>query len=60
MLLLGGIDASKGKVRTLITQGSIQMDGARVDDTWLNVTKEQLKAGVKIRKGKKTYVKFTL
>ncbi len=60
MLLLGGIDKSKGKVRTLIEQGSISLDGARVDDTWMNVTEEQLKVGVKIRKGKKTYVKFTL
>jgi tyrosyl-tRNA synthetase len=60
MLLLGGIDSSKGKVRTLITQGSIQMNGERVDDTWLSVTKEQLQDGVRIKKGKKTYVKFTL
>ena len=60
MLLLGGIDKSKGKVRTLIEQGSISLDGKRVDDTWMNVTEEQLSAGVKIRKGKKTYVKFTL
>jgi tyrosyl-tRNA synthetase len=60
MLLLGGIDKSKGKVRTLIEQGSISLDGERVDDTWMNVTEEQLKAGVKIKKGKKTYVKFTL
>ena len=60
MLLLGGIDKSKGKVRTLIEQGSISLDGERVGDTWMNITAEQLKAGVKIRKGKKTYVKFTL
>ncbi len=60
MLLLGGIDKSKGKVRTLIEQGSISLDGERVSDTWMNITAEQLKAGVKIRKGKKTYVKFTL
>ncbi|MBR0508399.1 MAG: tyrosine--tRNA ligase, partial [Clostridia bacterium] len=60
MLLLGGVDASKGKIRTLITQGSIQMNGERVDDTWLSVTKEQLSDGVRIKKGKKTHVKFTL
>ena len=60
MLVLGGIEKSKGKVRTLIEQGSVQLNGERVDDTWMNVTKEQLEAGVKIRKGKKTYVKFTL
>ena len=60
MLLLGGIDSSKGKIRTLIAQGSIQMNGERVDDTWMNVTKEQLSDGVKIRKGKKTHVRFTL
>jgi tyrosyl-tRNA synthetase len=60
MLLLGGIDKSKGKVRTLIEQGSISLDGERVDDTWMNVTEEQLKSGIKIRKGKKTYVKFTM
>ena len=60
LLLLGGIEASKGKIRTLIAQGSIQLNGARVDDTWLNLTKEQLTEGVKIRKGKKTYMRFTL
>ena len=60
MLVLGGIEKSKGKVRTLIEQGSVQLNGERVDDTWMNVTREQLEAGVKIRKGKKTYVKFTL
>ena len=60
MLLLGGIEKSKGKIRTLIEQGSIQLDGERVDDTWLNLTEEQLKNGVKIRKGKKTYMKFSL
>ena len=60
MLLLGGIDKSKGKVRTLIEQGSISLDGTRVDDTWMNVSEEMLRTGVKIKKGKKTYVKFTL
>ena len=60
MLLLGGIEKSKGKIRTLIEQGSIQLDGERVDDTWMNITKEQLENGVKIRKGKKTYLRFTL
>ena len=60
MLLLGGIEKSKGKIRTLIEQGSIQLDGERVDDTWLNLTAEQLAAGVKIRKGKKTYMRFSL
>jgi tyrosyl-tRNA synthetase len=60
MLFLGGIEKSKSKVRKLIEQGSISLDGERVDDTWMNVTEEQLKAGVKIKRGKKIYVKFTL
>ncbi len=60
MLLLGGIEKSKGKVRTLIEQGSIQLNGTRVDDTWMNITREQLEEGIKIKKGKKTHVKFTL
>ena len=60
MLLLGGVEASKGKIRTLITQGSIQLDGARVDDTWLSITREQLETGVKIRKGKKVHIRFSL
>ena len=60
MLLLGGIEKSKGKVRTLIEQGSIMLNGERVSDTWMNLTKEQLSDGVKIRKGKKTHMKFSL
>ena len=49
-MLPGGIDKSKGKVRTLIEQGSISLDDERVDDTRMNVTKEQPKNGIKIRK----------
>ena len=60
MLLLGGIEKSKGKIRTLIEQGSVQLDGERVDDTWLNITREQLETGVKIRKGKKVHIRFSL
>lgn len=49
-MLPGGIDKSKGKVRTLIEQGSISLDDERVDDTRMNVTKEQPKNSIKIRK----------
>ena len=60
LLLLGGLGKSKGELRRLIAQGGISIDGKRLEDADQCVTREQLASGIKIRKGKKTYRRFTL
>ncbi len=60
LLVLSGIAKSRGEARRLIEQGGITLDGETVTDFGKKVTAEQLKNGVKIRKGKKTHRKFIL
>ena len=60
LLVLSGIAKSRGEARRLIEQGGITLDGEAVTDFGKKVTAEQLKNGVKIRKGKKTHRKFIL
>ena len=49
--------AGSGEARRLIEQGGIQLNGEKVADISRTVTKEELQAGVMIRKGKKVYHK---
>ena len=49
---------SKGEGRRLIEQGGISVNGEKVNDVYLTLTKEQLKEGVKIKKGKKIFHKI--
>ena len=60
LLVLSGIAKSRGEARRLIEQGGITLDGEAVTDFGKKVTAEQLKNGVKIRKGKKTHRKFII
>ena len=60
LLVLSGIAKSRGEARRLIEQGGITLDGEAVTDFGKKVTAEQLKNGVKLRKGKKTHRKFIL
>ncbi len=60
LLLLGGLGKSKGELRRLISQGGISLNGSRVEDTEYFISRKQLSDGVKIRKGKKIYRRFTL
>ena len=55
-----GITASKSETRRLIQQGGVFINDAKVESIDYNITSEQLKNGVKIRKGKKTYHKALL
>ncbi len=48
---------SKSEARRLIQQGGVFVDDNKVTDIGYAVTEEQLKANVKIRKGKKTFHK---
>ena len=55
-LLTGcGLAASRGEARRLIQQGGVSVDGEKVTDTYLTVSKAVLENGVKIKKGKKVF-----
>ncbi len=60
LLVLGGLAASKSEARRLIKQGGITCENEKVNDSAMLISKQQLVEGVKIRKGKKVYHKFTL
>lgn len=49
--------SSKSDARRLVEQGGVSIDDTRVDSIDHSVSLEQLKIGVKIRKGKKVYHK---
>jgi len=51
---------SKGEARRLIQQGGVLLDGEKVEAFDLVVSKDALKAGVKIRKGKKVFHKAVI
>ena len=52
--------ASKGEGRRLIEQGGVSVNGEKVNDVYLMLSKDQLKDGVKIKKGKKIFHKVIL
>ena len=60
LMVACALAASKGEARRLVQQGGVTLDGEKVTDIALTVSAEQLKAGVKIRKGKKVFHKATL
>ena len=60
LMVACGLTASKGEARRLVQQGGVTLDGEKVTDIALTVSAEQLKAGVKIRKGKKVFHKAVL
>ena len=52
--------ASKGEARRLIQQGGVSVDGEKVTDIAAIVAADALRAGVKIKKGKKVFHKAIL
>ena len=52
--------ASKGEARRLTQQGGVSVDGEKVSDIGMTVSADALKAGVKIKKGKKVFHKAIL
>lgn len=60
LMTVCGLTASKSEARRLIQQGGIFIDDSKVESIDFNISSEQLKDGVKIRKGKKTYHKVLL
>ena len=55
-----GLIPSRSEGRRLITQGGISIDEEKVDSLDKKISAESLRAGVKIRKGKKIYHKAVL
>jgi tyrosyl-tRNA synthetase len=51
---------SKGEGRRLIEQGGVSVNGDKVTDVYFLLTKEMLKEGAKIKKGKKVFHKIVL
>ncbi len=60
LMLACGLAASRGEARRLIQQGGVSVDGKKVDSFDLVISKEALKDGVKIKKGKKIFHKAVL
>ena len=60
VLLLGGLIPSKGEGRRLIEQGGITINEEKITNPNMRFTKDQLKEGIKVRKGKKVFQKIIL
>ena len=60
LLVLGKMVPSKSEGRRAIEQGGVTVDGEKLTDVRATVTKEQLAAGVLIKRGKKSFNKFIL
>lgn len=57
LMMVCGLVGSKSEARRLIQQGGILIDDSKVESIDCSITSAQLKNGLKIRKGKKTYHK---
>ena len=60
MLVAAGIAPSKSEARRLITQGGLFIDDNKIDNIGYTVTEDALKAGIKVRKGKKNFYKVLI
>ncbi|UWG96455.1 tyrosine--tRNA ligase [Dehalobacter sp. DCM] len=60
LMVACGIAPSKGEARRLIQQGGVAINEEKVLSVDMTIPSEQLKAGLKIRKGKKAYHKVLL
>lgn len=55
LLVMCKLAPSKSEARRNVQQGGVLVDGEKVDDIAMIISKDALKAGVKIRRGKKVY-----
>ena len=60
LLVLGKLVPSGSEGRRAIEQGGVSIDGEKVTDVKALVTKEQLEAGILVKRGKKSFMKFVL
>ena len=59
-MVLGKMVPSRSEGRRAIEQGGVTVDGEKITDLKTSYTAEQLKAGVLIKRGKKSFNKFIL
>ena len=60
IMVTAGLIASKGEGRRLIEQGGVSLNGEKVNDVYLVVSKANLQEGIKIKKGKKIFHRVIL
>ena len=60
LLTLAGMTKSKGEARRAIEGGGVSVDEVKVTDANATLTAEQLKAGVILQKGKKSFKRIVL
>jgi len=60
LLVFGKMVPSKSEGRRAIEQGGVSVDGEKIIDVRATVSEDQLKAGVLIKRGKKSFAKFIL
>ena len=60
LLVMGKLVPSGSEGRRAIEQGGVSVDGEKVTDVKALITKEQLEAGVLVKRGKKSFMKFVL
>ena len=60
LMVTCGLAPSNKQARQLVEQGGVLVNDEKVPNAQFTVTEEQLKEGVKIRKGKKIFHKAVL
>ena len=60
LLVLGKLVPSGSEGRRAIEQGGVSVDGEKVTDVKTLITKEHLGAGILVKRGKKSFMKFVL
>ena len=58
LLVLGKLVPSGSEGRRAIEQGGVSVDGEKVSDVKALITKEQLEAGILVKRGKKSFMKY--
>ncbi len=57
ILVAAGLTPSRAEARRAIDQGGVSVDGEKISDIKKTYTKESLKNGIVVRRGKKAYMK---
>lgn len=60
LLVLGNMVPSRSEGRRAIEQGGVSVDGEKITNVKATITEEQLKVGVLVKRGKKSFNKFIL
>lgn len=60
ILTLSKLTTSNSEARTLILQGGITIDDEKVEDTKMTISRDVLKKGIVVKKGKKKFLKIII